>query len=361
MSSEGEVRVPPNPTPYRGRLAPSPTGFLHLGHARTFWVAQERARLHHGTLILRNEDLDRPRCRPEFVAAMFEDLRWFGCEWQEGPDLGGPCAPYSQSERRAWYLDAFEQLRAAGAIYSCACSRQDVLRALGAPHTGEDEPLYPGTCRPHLATSSIPSIPDSIQTLPFPSPQPSPQGRGRTVVRASTICDAQTDRTADLGTSLSPGERAGVGENSAQPASSASRSPSVNWRFRVPDGEIIVFDDVRYGRQEFIAGKDFGDFIVWRHDDLPAYQLAVVVDDAAMGITEVVRGEDLLRSTARQLLLYRALGLTPPQFYHCPLVTDAAGVRLAKRHDSLSLRALRGSGAQPETLRCHEPSSPPLS
>jgi glutamyl-tRNA synthetase len=119
----------------------------------------------------------------------------------------------------------------------------------------------------------------------------------------------------------------------------------------VPDGESISFVDGHYGLQTFVAGKDFGDFIVWRHDDVPAYHLAVVVDDAAMQITEVVRGEDLLKSTARQLLLYRALGWEPPDFFHCPLVRDANGVRLAKRHDALSLRALRTAGAQPADLR----------
>src|SRR5438132_1419761 len=116
--------------PYRGRLAPSPTGFLHLGHARTFWTAQQRARAHNGTLILRNEDLDLSRCRPDFVSAMFEDLRWFGLEWQEGPDCGGPFGPYSQSERFHYYRAAFEKLLSAGFIYPCTCSRQDVLRAL---------------------------------------------------------------------------------------------------------------------------------------------------------------------------------------------------------------------------------------
>ncbi len=268
---------------YRGRLAPSPTGLLHLGHARTFWVAQQRARANNGTLVLRNEDLDFARCRPDFVQAMFEDLKWFGFDWQEGPNTGGPFAPYSQSERRPQYRAVFDQLRAGGFLYPCTCSRQDVLRALQAPHAGEDEPVYPGTCRnaPH----------------------------------------------------------------------SASYKPGVNYRFRVPDGEIIRFDDGHFGPQQFIAGKDFGDFVVWRQDDFPAYQLAVVADDAAMGITEVVRGEDLLKSTARQLLLYRALGLLPPLFYHCPLVTDEAGVRLAKRHDSLSLRQLRATGAEPDKLR----------
>jgi len=268
--------------PYRGRLAPSPTGLLHLGHARTFWTAQQRAAAFGGPLILRNEDLDRSRCKPEFVTAMFEDLHWFGFEWREGPDRGGPFAPYSQSERLVYYRAAFEQLQAGGFIYPCTCSRQDVLRAVTAPHADEDEPLYPGTCRP-------------------------------------------------------PGKR-------------AVNRPA-NWRFRIPDGEIIAFTDSRSGVHEFIAGKDFGDFVIWRHDDMPAYQLAAVVDDASMRISEVVRGEDLLRSTARQLLLYRALGLKPPTFYHCQLMTDASGARLAKRHDALSLRELRAKGMRPEDLR----------
>src|ERR1043166_1039281 len=255
---------------YRGRLAPSPTGFLHLGHAQTFWTAQQRVRAQNGTLIFRNEDLDCGRCKPKFVSAMFEDLHWFGLEWQEGPDCGGPFAPYSQSERFGFYREAFEKLRAGGFIYPCTCSRQDVLRALQAPHAGKDEAIYPGTCRPKA------------------------------------------------GFSLQPSTR-------------------VNWRFRVPDGETISFVDGRCGPQKFVAGKDFGDFVVWRHDDTPAYQLAVVVDDAEMQISEVVRGEDLLKSTARQLLLYRAFDLTPPSFYHCTLVTDDTGERLAKRHDALSL------------------------
>ena len=280
------------PSTYRGRLAPSPTGFLHLGHARTFWTAQQRCRANQGALILRNEDLDRQRSRREFVVAMFEDLAWFGFRWQEGPDVGGPFGPYSQSERLDFYREVFQRLRHQGHLYPCNCSRQDVLRALQAPHQGEDEPVYPGTCRPKAGRSA----PDEQTSTP--------QGKTRP-----------------------------------------------NWRFRVSDGETIFFTDGRCGPQQFVAGSDFGDFIVWRHDDLPAYHLAVVADDAAMQVTEVVRGEDLLKSTARQLLIYQALGWTPPQYFHCPLVTDAAGVRLAKRHDALSLRSLRAAGAEPEQLR----------
>jgi glutamyl-tRNA synthetase len=272
---------------YRGRLAPSPTGFLHLGHARTFWMAQERARAHTGILVLRSEDLDRARCRAEYATAMIEDLRWFGFEWQEGPDVGGRHGPYQQSQRLEHYQAAFAQLRAGGFIYPCRCSRQDVLRALQAPHQDEEEPIYPGTCR-------------------FEHSPPSTSGKPH---------------------------------------------PPSNWRFRVPEGETIAFVDGHCGPRQFVAGKDFGDFVIWRHDGLPSYQLAVVVDDAAMRITEVVRGEDLLLSTARQLLLYRALAWLPPRFYHCPLVTDERGVRLAKRHDALSLRRLREQGRAPESLR----------
>jgi len=267
---------------YRGRLAPSPTGYLHLGHARTFWIAQERATANRGALILRNDDLDGPRCRPEFVAAMLDDLRWFGLRWSEGPDIGGPYAPYDQIQRLPRYMEAFERLRAGGFIYPCACSRQDVLRALTAPHQGEEEPVYPGTCRAVSAAR----------------------------------------------------ERAGV-----------------NWRFRVPDGVGVEFVDGHFGPQRAVAGEDFGDFLVWRKDGFPSYQFACTVDDAEMGITEVVRGADLITSTFRQLLLYRALGWDIPAFFHCPLVNDEHGQRLAKRHDALSLRALRAQGRTPEELR----------
>ncbi|MGO9585358.1 MAG: tRNA glutamyl-Q(34) synthetase GluQRS [Limisphaerales bacterium] len=287
---------------YRGRLAPSPTGLLHLGHARTFWVAQQRAQASGGTLILRNEDIDSTRFRLEFVPQMIEDLRWFGFEWQEGPDCGGPFGPYSQSERRPFYAAALEKLRAGGFVYPCTCSRKDIRDAASAPNAGDDEgPIYPGTCRNKSDEWRV----------------------------ASDVNAAPT------------------------PSSPAARHPSrpANWRFRVPDGETISFTDGNFGEQKFVAGKDFGDFVVWRHDDVPAYQLACVVDDAAMQITEVVRGADLLLSTARQILLYRALGLTPPAFYHCALMLDENGKRLAKRHDSLSLRALREQGKTPEELR----------
>ena len=269
---------------YRGRLAPSPTGYLHVGHARTFWIAQERARANGGELILRNEDLDATRFKMEFVGAMLEDLSWFGFAWSEGLDVGGKFAPYNQSGRMDFYRTALEKLRAGNFIYPCTCSRKDILAATRAPHANDDDdPIYPGTCR---------------------------------------------KKSFNL-----------------QPATKFS------WRFRVPDGETISFNDGNFGGQKFVAGKDFGDFVVWRGDDVPAYQLACVVDDAAMEISEVVRGADLLVSTARQILIYRALGLTPPEFFHCALMLDEKGERLAKRHDALSLRKLRELGETPESLR----------
>jgi glutamyl-tRNA synthetase len=270
---------------YRGRLAPSPTGLLHLGHACTFWTAYQRALAHNGTLVFRNEDLDPQRSKAAFAQAMMEDLAWLGIRWQEGPDVGGPFAPYEQSRRRELYLDAWRRLRDGGFIYPCSCSRKDLATSAAAPNDVDDEPLYPGYCRSKIGEATNHDVPEGV-----------------------------------------------------------------NWRFRVPDGETIVFDDLRQGRQCFVAGNDFGDFVVWRRDDVPAYQLAVVADDAAMQITEVVRGADLLKPTVRQLLLIRALNLPVPAYYHCDLVRDQAGVRLAKRDDALSLRTLREQGSTPQDV-----------
>ena len=287
-------------TEYRGRIAPSPTGLLHQGHARTFWTAFIRARKAAGVLVLRNEDLDPQRSKPNFVDAMIEDLHWLGVQWQEGPDVGGPFGPYSQSQRREEYLDLWRQLLDRGSLYPCTCSRRELSGIAQAPHDdvpdgatlrfeGDEGPMYPGTCR---------SKSDPVQ----------------------------------------------LSRQYQTPA-------GVNWRFRVPNGEVIAFEDVRFGPQRFVAGEDFGDFPVWRRDDVPAYQLAVVADDHAMRITEVVRGADLLLSTARQILIYRALGWPEPLWYHCPLVLDAHGERLAKRHDALAVRTLREQGRTPQEIR----------
>jgi len=271
--------------PYRGRIAPSPTGLMHVGHACTFWTAYQRALEHRGTLVFRDEDLDPQRSKADYATAMLEDLQWLGIRWQEGPDVGGPFGPYEQSRRREFYRETWRKLRDGGFIYPCTCSRKDLTMSAAAPNEGDDEPMYPGRCR----------------------------------------------------------ERIGDAKQYESPA-------GVNWRFRVPDDEVIRFEDLHLGAQSYVAGRDFGDFVVWRRDDVSSYQLAVVADDAAMQITEVVRGADLLKSTARQLLLVRALGLPVPGYYHCDLVRDEAGVRLAKRHDALSLRTLRETGKTAEEV-----------
>lgn len=251
---------------YRGRIAPTPSGYLHLGHGSTFQIAMERALQFDGTLVYRTEDLDKSRCRSEYVEAAMRDLRSFGLSWQEGPDMGGPFEPYVQSERVPWYLEIWRRLHASGRIYPCSLSRKDVRGALSAPHAIDFDPVFP----PHLRP---------------------PKKSGE---------DA-----------LSPG--------------------STNWRFQVPDGKAVTFNDGRCGPQSFVAGQDFGDFLVWRKDGCPSYELAVVADDLAMKITEVVRGEDLLKSTARQLLIFEALAADAPAYYHCELILDCKGRRLAKR------------------------------
>lgn len=300
----------PTPTStYRGRLAPSPTGYLHIGHARTFWTAWQRARDAAGALIMRMEDLDTDRSKAIYADAAYEDLRWLGIRWQEGPDKGGPYAPYIQSRRRSIYLAAWRRLLRRGYLYPCRCSRKDLESALGAPHErvpqalrgsaaegkldlDDNDPIYPGTCRRALGVDSH---------------------------LVANVSDGDTPT-------------------------------AFNWRFRVTEGEAVEFVDRNFGPQRFVAGVDFGDFIVWRRDGAPSYQLACVVDDAAMGITEVVRGADLLKSTARQILLNRALGYDNPSWFHCRLVVDHNGSRLAKRHDSLSLRALRQRGLTPMNI-----------
>ena len=256
---------------YIGRLAPSPTGLLHLGHAATFWTARRRTLQNNGTLLLRNEDLDPQRSKQEYVDAMIEDLEWLGIGWS--PPM------IVQSGRLALYREAFERLLASGFAYACTCSRRELAQMVAAPHEdADDEPVYTGRCRPRGGAA--------VQTL----------------------------------------------------------APGMNYRFRVSDGEVVGFDDRNLGPQSFTAGEDFGDFLIWRKDGLPSYQLACVLDDAAMQITEVVRGADLLKSTARQMLLQRALGLPAVAYFHTPLLRDENGVRLAKRHDALAIRTLRERG-----------------
>ena len=272
--------------PTRGRFAPTPTGPLHLGNARTALLAWLSARARGGALVMRIEDADLLRVRPGIEQGILEELRWLGLDWDEGPDVGGPCAPYRQSERMERYAVALEQLREEGLAYPCFCSRAEIAAAALAPHgPGDEGPRYPGACR-----------------------------------------DLSRREVARL---------------------ARKRMPS--WRFRVAPGPVSFEDRVR-GAQSLDVAATSGDFVVMRADGVPAYQLAVVVDDAAMGISEVVRGEDLLSSTPRQLLLYRALGATPPSFAHVPLVVGPDGERLAKRHAALSLGDLRRRGADPRIL-----------
>lgn len=290
-------------------MAPSSTGLLHLGNVRTFAIAAARAWAAGGTLLLRMEDLDLQRSRPAYADAIIDDLRWLGLDWAEGPDLvpDGLHVSYLQSERRALYLAAWRSLVERGYAYPCRCSRRQLASGIqqavqNEDAGGDDEPLYPGTCRPRTSDQSV---------MNLPSPQAGPS--------------------------------------------------QVNWRFRVPDGERVCFEDGGFGARCYVAGQDFGDFVIWRRDDEPAYQLAVTVDDAEMGITEVVRGADLLKSTARQLLLYRTLGLAPPAWFHCPLVTDADGRRLGKRSGALSIRGLREAGLTPMEVLAMAGVEPPRS
>lgn len=265
---------------YRGRLAPTPSGWLHLGHAVTFQTAWERARDRNGTVVFRMEDLDPLRCRAAYSEGALEDLRWWGLDWDEGPEQGGPYAPYRQSRRTELYRTNLEILEAKGLIYPSPYSRKEIA-----------------ACSPERS----PVDGDVI----FPA-----------VLRQDAFALDASDATA--------------------------------WRFRVPEGRRIVFTDGRSGCKTYTAGRDFGDFLVWRKEDVPAYELAVVVDDHAMEITEVVRGEDLLLSTARQLLIYEALEWNSPAWYHCPLVEDPeTGKRMSKTHRSMGLRVLRERGFSP--------------
>ncbi|MEZ6038285.1 MAG: tRNA glutamyl-Q(34) synthetase GluQRS [Planctomycetota bacterium] len=259
-----------------GRLAPSPTGVLHLGNARTFLLAWLSARTRGGTVVLRIEDIDGPRVKAGAAEQTIEDLRWLGLDW-DGEVI-------VQSGRREHYRAAADRLVAQGLAYPCVCTRKEVDEAASAPHeVGLDGPVYPGTCR---------------------------------------------GRFADLAAA-----RAATG-----------REPAL--RFRV-DVDAVAFVDGFCGAQ---PGLVRGDFVVQKRDGDPAYQLAVVVDDAAQGITEVLRADDLLPSTPRQLLLYRALGLTAPRFVHVPLVVGGDGLRLAKRHGDTSLRWFREQGVRAEHL-----------
>lgn len=276
--------------PVVGRLAPSPTGLLHLGNAWAFLLAWLSARSQGGRVLLRMEDLDPQRSRQAFADAILQDLAWLGLDWDAGPDTasGAESAvePLVQSRRGHIYAEALARLEAAGLTYPCFCSRKELRQLASAPHLGEEEAPRADPCR-NLDTATRHSL-------------------------------------------LAAGRHAAL-------------------RLRCPD-EAITFDDAVMGPQRFAPGDFGGDFALRRSDGVVAYQLAVAVDDGLMGVTEVVRGRDLLPSTPRQLLVMRFLGLAAPRYAHIPLLLDAGGERLAKRHASLSLAALRARGVAPARI-----------
>src|SRR5450755_31861 len=277
--------------PLRGRYAPSPSGDLHMGNLRTALLAWLFARASGGQFVLRVEDLDQPRVRPGAARRMLDDLQWLGLDWDEGPGCGGPYAPYIQSERIAIYQDYLQRLRAADLVYPCYCSRAEIAQAAriaSAPQQGAQEgPRYPGTCR-----------------------------------------------------TLTRQQRAAY--------EAAGRRPAL--RFRVADERIVTFNDLIEGPITQHVQNAVGDFIVCRADGIFAYQFAVVVDDGLMRINQVVRGSDLLSSTARQILLFEALDFPMPTFAHVPLLLDEQGKRLAKRAQSTGIAPLRAAGATPEQI-----------
>jgi glutamyl-tRNA synthetase len=268
----------------RGRYAPSPTGFLHLGNARTALAAWLHTRSQGGEFVLRIEDLDSQRSKAAFIEANIAELCWLGLDWDEGPDVGGKYAPYLQSRRFDLYQQALETLQAKGHIFECYLSRKDLQEVASAPH--EKMSVY-----------------------------------------------GLRERR--------------LNEQIKRQKQEEGKRPSL--RFRVSDKTIRLEDSV-HGLQLFSALSEVGDFVVKRADGEWAYQLAVVVDDITMKITEVVRGEDLLSSTAAQVLLYEALGATPPHFAHVPLLADETGLRMSKRKGSLTLTSLKEAGVQPKRL-----------
>ena len=261
--------------PYRGRIAPTPSGFLHAGHAHTFKIAWTRARMNKGKLIYRNDNLDRSRCKRIYLKSAMEDMRKLKIDWDEGPDIGGEYGPYNQSERSKFYREAIIQLAQKGFIYPCGKSRKEIQN-FGMRSKSGEEFLFPEKFR----------------------------GESKKYKKDQIRWD-------------------------------------INWRFSTKFGSKINFCDERLGVQSFEIGLDFSDFLVWRKDGTASYELATVVDDYEMKITEIIRGEDLLISTGRQILLYNAFCKNIPKFYHAELLLDEEGIKLSKSSKKLSCIRLR--------------------
>lgn len=278
-----------------GRFAPSPSGRMHLGNIYTALLSWLSVKSRGGKWILRIEDLDPQRSKMEYARQIEDDLSWLGLDWDEGGIDGiGPNGPYLQSLRHHLYEDALAKLKATGLCYPCTCTRADIL-ATQAPHESDGRVVYKGTCRPTYLQSIF--------------------AGGR---RTETVVPYQ-------------------------------EKPRAAVRLMVPDEDITFTDRIK-GCQTVNLASHCGDFILRRGDGAWAYQLAVVVDDALMGVTEVMRGDDLLLSAAQQIYLYRLLGYTPPEFAHVPLVCNESGVRLSKRDKSLSMEYLRANHTPEEIL-----------
>lgn len=294
-----------------GRLAPSPTGAQHLGNARTYLIAWLSAKSQHGRVILRIEDIDSPRVKSWAVAEAIEDLRWLGLDWDEGPDVGGPHSPYLQTHRADSYLRALQGLIESGQTYPCTCSRRDIEEAASAPHEMSPQDFF--------AASGLhePTVPTAL---------------GRPLANLSADGPIYSGRCQGwrLGDALPP-----IG--------------SYCWRFRTPD-RLLEIQDLVHGSVQINPKTALGDFPLTRKSGHAAYQLAVVVDDAAMGVTEVVRGDDLLPSAFRQVPLIEALGWPRPQYAHVPLVLGTDGRRLAKRHGDTRLSHFRTLGITPQEI-----------
>lgn len=279
------ISIPASDPPVRGRLAPSPTGCLHLGNAWSFLLCWLAVRASGGRVVLRMEDIDPARSRPHFAEAIMDDLRWLGLDWDEGPDLGGAFGPYVQSARLERYGEIIEQLTRQGLTYPCYCTRKELKTMASAPHLEDAGPVYPGTC---LNLSE----------------------------------EQRHEREAE-------GRRASL---------------------RLHGHGETAFADLVQGEVRLDWTECGGDFPLRRSDGVIAYQLAVAVDDMDQRISLVVRGADILPCTPRQIMLFRLLGAPVPQYAHVPLFLDHAGERLAKRHQSCELRALREAGVTPQAV-----------